>query len=244
MTRIKTLGILKTGEVKPEWRHQFGDYSEMFKELFRSVIPHLEFEVYDVMKEEYPQPLDRCDGYIITGSRHGVYEDFEWITTLLEQINALSAAGIPQAGICFGHQALATAFGGKVKKSPKGWGVGVHDYRIRVPGNGWEPGESFSILATHQDQAIEAPKDAAVLAESDFCPIAGLVSAKKKFISFQGHPEFSREFQNKLMDYRIKDIGKPVVEKARISLNKKTDETRIASSILSFVELHQNKSSA
>ena len=63
---------------------------------------------------------------------------------------------IPMAGICFGHQLMAQALGGTVRKSEKGWGIGRHVYDV-VPGNGVIDGERIAIAASHQDQVIEPP---------------------------------------------------------------------------------------
>ena len=52
-------------------------------------------------------------------------------------------------GICFGHQIIAQALGGKVIKHPDGWRVGATQYDIE--------GQPLTLNAWHQDQVIEAP---------------------------------------------------------------------------------------
>ena len=239
---IKTLGILKTDDVKEEWQKEFGNYPCMFIELFSRANPKLEFKTYDVTNEEHPQPLDSCDAYIITGSKAGVYDDFPWIASLKQLIREIAEQGVPLAGICFGHQALAAAFGGQVIKSPAGWGVGVHRYQLQKKLDGLAKDSQFSIIATHQDQVIKPPKDTEVLARSDFCPIAGLISTKKNFISFQGHPEFSKEYFLALLERRLGSagVGKERGEQARQSMAEKIQPDLIAQSILYF--FNQQKS--
>ena len=243
---MNVLGILQADEVRPAWQAEFGKYAAMFQRLFKRVAPELQFKIFDLTAGEHPHPLDTCDGYIITGSKYGVYDELDWIKQLLDLIRALAAHGVPQAGICFGHQALAQAFGGKVIKAEQGWGVGVHHYRVNEDLAGIKAGDPISILATHQDQAVERPpdEDVRVLAQSAFCPIASLISHKKRFISFQGHPEFTKAYALKLLEERLSELGESAFTAARRSMQKDTDEEAIARSILQFMEQHQRGRSA
>ena len=88
-----------------------------------------------------------------------------WIEPTEALIRTLCKADIPVVGICFGHQIIAQALGGKVEKSPKGWGVGVHSWQ-QYEQPWWMGGESsqstsdkptFSLLAIHQDQVTALP---------------------------------------------------------------------------------------
>lgn len=242
---LQTIGILQTDEVSEDLRDKFSCYPDMFKSLFFKIAPHLNFKVFDVTKYEKPEPIGQCDGYIITGSKAGVYESQvnPWIDSLLVLIRNISTASIPQAGICFGHQALAVTFGGKVVKSSKGWGVGVHDYSLLEGQNTINKIlDKFSIIATHQDQVIEKPKGAQLLAGSQFCPIGALVSYSDKYISFQGHPEFSKEYFLNLMDKRIDKIGKENINYARKTINEPINSDLVAMTILDFFVANGNTS--
>ena len=258
MSMIKVIGVLKTDDVAADLQQTFGCYPDMFKKLFLQVAPHLKFKIFDVTKGEKPDPIEQCDGYIITGSKAGVYESQEhpWINELMLLIRDISEAGVPQAGICFGHQALAVAFGGKVVKSSKGWGVGVHNYSMNDTKDKTEKTEKiekignlndcFSIIATHQDQVVEKPEEAQLLASSDFCAIAALISYERNFISFQGHPEFSKEYFLKLMDKRLTKIGKENIQRARQTIDTTTDADSVAVAILDFFskQIASNKQTA
>ena len=81
----------------------------------------------------------------------------------------------PQIGICFGHQLMAQAFGGVVEKSPKGWGVGVHEYEIQAPRDWMRThADQIACAVSHQDQVTQAPQSAHVFAGSDFAPMGRL----------------------------------------------------------------------
>ena len=78
----------------------------------------------------------QADAWLVTGSRHGVYDDLPWIEPLKAFLRACVAARVPVVGICFGHQILAEALGGRAVKSDRGWGLGVQDYEL-VARPGW-----------------------------------------------------------------------------------------------------------
>ena len=81
-------------------------------------------KTYRVLEGVFPEQINACDGYIVTGSAAGVYEDHSWMDALMTFIQAAHKANIPLLGICFGHQAIAKALGGEVVKWPKWLGRG------------------------------------------------------------------------------------------------------------------------
>ena len=186
------IGVLQTGYVPETLSEEFGEYPQMFSELLSG--NGFVYETYPVVENQFPISTDECDGWIVTGSRHGAYEDHEWIPPLEDFIRAVYAKGVPIVGICFGHQIMAQALGGKVEKFGGLWGVGKQVYAH-------PDGSSSTLLAMHQDQVVELPPDASVMATSDFCKYAGL-SYKGKAMSLQPHPEFTPEFMDALIRAR------------------------------------------
>jgi GMP synthase-like glutamine amidotransferase len=79
---------------------------------------------------DFPKDIHDCDGWLITGSRFGAYEDHPFIPPLEDFIRAAYAAHVPVVGICFGHQIIAQAMGGKVEKYAGGWSVGPTEYNF------------------------------------------------------------------------------------------------------------------
>ncbi len=83
------------------------------------------FRTWQVVNMEFPAIGGRCDGWLITGSKHGAYEDLPFIPPLEDFIRKAYAEHVPLVGICFGHQIIAQAMGGKVEKFKDGWAVGA-----------------------------------------------------------------------------------------------------------------------
>ncbi len=190
------IGILQTGHSPEGLIADFGDYGQMFVGLLDG--HGFTFEVFSVVDGAFPNGIDDADGWLITGSRYGAYEDHDWIPPLEDFLRAAFAASIPIVGICFGHQILAQALGGKVEKFAGGWSVGPTEYAM--------DGEDVTLNAWHQDQVVKRPKGATVLASSPMCENAILVYGDTA-LTIQPHPEFGPGF----VDGLIKTRGRGVV---------------------------------
>lgn len=230
------LGILKTDAVRPEWVPEFGEYPDMFVALLGQLDPALEFIVYDVEQGEFPDDIDEVDAYLITGSKSSVYDDKPWITTLIEFVRELDRRQKKIVGICFGHQLVAQALGGKTEKSPKGWGVGLHTHSFSSAPDWHDQGEmDFDILVSHQDQVVENAIGATVLASSEFCENA-VCQVGDHILTFQGHPEFINAYSREIMELRREMIGEDVYRNGIASLAEQPQATRVARWILNFLK--------
>ena len=189
------IGILQTGLAPDALSDQMGDYPAMFARLLAG--HGFTFRIFRVVAGEFPASARDCDGWLITGSRHGTYEDHAWIPPLEQFIRDSFAARVPLVGICFGHQIIAQAMGGKVERYAGGWAVGATDYNFN--------GQTLTLNAWHRDQVTEAPKTAKVVASNDFCANAALLYDDRAF-TVQAHPEFRPEFIDGLMQTRGKGL--------------------------------------
>lgn len=209
------IGLLKIYEVEEDLRPVHGLYGEMFARLLREGGLSASWREYDVRAGELPQTTGECDGWLITGSKHAVYEDHEWLPPLFGFIRRLRDAGSPRvAGVCFGHQAVAAALGGRAEKSANGWGSGRQQWQICGDAEWMRPRPAeFSLLASHQDQVAELPPGAELLAASEFCPIA-MFAVGRQFFCMQGHPEFSPAFSAAILDSRRETMPPEVWQRA------------------------------
>jgi len=207
----------------------------MFIALLGEEDPDLEFVVYDAEQGQLPQDVDEVDAYLITGSKSSVYDDKPWIGPLMEFVRELDRRGKKLVGICFGHQLVAHALGGRTEKSSKGWGVGLHTYQFsELPS--WHDCDApdFHILASHQDQVVENARGATVLASSDFCENA-VCQVGDHILTFQGHPEFVSAYSREIMDFRRDMIGEEAYQTGMASLATAPQQRRVARWIINFL---------
>ena len=221
------VAILETGRPPAPLAEEFGDYPTMFARLLGD---GFEVERFDVQAGEIPVP-DAHSAYLITGSPAGVYEGFPWIAGLSEFVRA--AGGSKMVGICFGHQIMAEALGGHVEKSEKGWGAGLHHYSIDRLEPWMDSVAQISAPASHQDQVVVQPPHTDVVASSDFTPYAALAWTDRPAISFQFHPEFSREFAKALIAERYDIVPDP--DAAIASLDAPADSAVVGGWIRRFL---------
>ena len=196
------IGILLVGRASEDLVEKYGTYAEMLIALINSDEKVFEFETFNILDSVFPKNHLECDGWIVTGSPHGVYEDHSWIPTVSQLINDIYNANMPIFGVCFGHQLIAQALGGHVEKSIKGWGLGLHTYKIdnsaSYMGN---LSEELTLNICHQDQVLEVPEGATIYARSQFCENAGFY-IQDKVLTMQAHPEFKVDFTEALLNAR------------------------------------------
>ena len=225
------MAVLQTGRSIEDTRGKHGDYDDMCKAmLYRS--PD-EADTFAVLDNEFPNEITDYDVVVITGSSHGVYENHSWIPRLESEVRRAYREGVKLVGVCFGHQLIAQALGGVVEKSDRGFGVGVMDYQL-VDKTGRQT--NIALYAWHQDQVITPPPDAEVIASSDFCEFAGLRYGNKA-LSFQAHPEFTKEYMNDLAEARRGGvISDEMGEEAIASLSREVDADLVKSLMVEFLE--------
>jgi len=229
------LTIIQTGEVPEPLRNNFGPYHSMFERMFDATENGFSYEVVDVEGNSLLPDPSRIDGIVITGSPAGVYEDHDWLPPLREFIRRAYDAKTPMLGVCFGHQIMADALGGDVRKSEKGWGLGRHTYRVAGrPGFMSDAPEALSIACSHQDQVIVPPAEAEVILASDFTPNAGLFYKSGKALSFQPHPEFLDDYALALVELRRGRAPDEVVNTGVASFAQSSDSAQIANYIGKF----------
>jgi len=228
---MKPIAILETGRPPAELAATHGDYPAM---LARLLGPEVSVEVFDVQAGRLPGDLDRFSGAMVTGSPAGVYEDLPWMPGLLHWLRQ-ARGQLPLVGICFGHQAMAQAFGGHVEKARVGWGVGLHRYDIVAAEPWMDPAaDSIAIPVSHQDQVVRIPAEARVFARSDFTPHAGLAWGEDA-ISFQGHPEFEPAYASALVQARRGSaVAADLVDRAVATLREPNSRDLVAGWVRTF----------
>lgn len=218
------IGILQTGHAPEDLIGTSGNYDGMFRDLLAG--HGFEFETWAVVDGSFPEGPEAADGWLITGSKHGVYEDHPWIPPLEELIRQIDAKKQPLAGICFGHQIIAQALGGTVGKFEGGWAVGRVTYM--------QDGKPLVLNAWHQDQVIEPPEGARVLAGDAFCR-NGILAYGDHIWTLQPHPEFSTGFVAGLIEKRGRGVvPDDILEAASDNLEGPLNSTDIATFLAEF----------
>lgn len=217
------IGLLLTGH--PPNEIAAGEhYDAYFKRLLGD--EDFTYVTYSVVDGEHPPAPDAAEGWLITGSRHGAYEDHPWIPPLEQFIRDCYAAHVPMIGVCFGHQIIAQAMGGKVVKFDGGWSVGRTEYVI--------DGQNMAINAWHQDQVVSVPEGAKVIGASDFCKNAALLY-DDRMLTIQPHPEYGDDFIDGLIEYRGKGMVDPaLLADARAQMGKHSDRLAFATRMKDF----------
>ncbi|CAK8530352.1 unnamed protein product [Lathyrus sativus] len=191
--RKKRYGILMCGEDSEYLlkRHGgcYGFFTKMLAEEGET------WDLYKVVNGEFPQDDDVCfyDGFVITGSCHDAHANDPWILKLLTLIHTLNSFNKKILGICFGHQIIGRALGGKVVRSTAGWDIDVttinllqssySNKSLNLPSN-------LSLFQCHRDEVRDLPEEAEIIGWSEKTGIE-MFRYGDNMLGIQGHPEFT-----------------------------------------------------
>lgn len=229
------LTIIQTGDVPEPLRGEFGPYRKMFETMFDGTGQGFTYDLIPVSDgAPLPDPAS-LEGFVITGSAAGVYEDHAWLAPLRAFIRDAYGKQTKMLGVCFGHQIMADALGGDVRKSEKGWGLGRHSYAVRNRPDFMHTAPAIlAVACSHQDQVITPPRDAEVILGSDFTPNAGLAYRNGAALSFQPHPEFADDYTLALAGLRRGNAPDNVVDRALASVATPSNSADVAGYIGQF----------
>ena len=241
------VAILLAGHTNKAMPERFRDYNDMFTILFQglSKAEGFRFTTLAVVDNIFPNHLDDYDGYLISGSAYGVYDDAPFIARLIDLIQQIHQAKKPLFGVCFGHQIIAHALGGQAQKWDNGWVLGTIEVTLTklpdwVEEKDWIDAKDnkINLIHVHQDQVTKLPRGATLIGTASHCKNAAFIIGDTVF-AVQGHPEFDAPYTYALVGLLENRAGESHVKAARKSLSTPHDGMRVAEWILAFFSRHK-----
>lgn len=181
--------ILQAGDPPDEVAARRGDFARWIRETVGAEWRG-EWRVHDVRTDAPLPDALTASAFVITGSASSVTERAPWMLRAEELVRALVGAKKPLLGICFGHQLVAQALGGRVEKNARGREIGTVRARLvsADPIFDGAPDE-FDVSSSHSDVVAALPPGARVLATTDKDDAAALaIGDTTRTVQF--HPEF------------------------------------------------------
>ncbi|XP_060973852.1 gamma-glutamyl peptidase 5-like isoform X2 [Cannabis sativa] len=213
----KRFGLLLAARDSEYVKKMYGGYLNVFVEAFGEEGER--WDLFRVVEGEFPEleDLSKYDGFVI-----------------------LDSMAKKVLGICFGHQVISRALGGKVGKSHSGWDLGIRKVNIvkdlpplmtKLLLDEDEDGNnnqmimpiisSFSIIECHQDEVLEVPIGANVIGYSEKTGVE-MFMLESHILGIQGHPEYTIDILNNLIDRLLIDqfIQEDLAENAKNMLER------------------------
>jgi len=195
------IAILKTGRATPTTAERRGDYDVLIEHAL--AVPEDQWDSFDCEHGVFPEDLDAYDAFVLTGSKHSVTEDEPWIHRLFQVLRDIHERRRRILGICFGHQAVAMAMGGKAEKSRMGWELGIKNVFLTERSEAYQgltdAPNPLRIYQTHQDEVTELPPGAEHLAFSERTPYE-MFAIGDNVLCLQGHPEYDEDVMRDLLE--------------------------------------------
>lgn len=200
----KRYGLLLCADDSEYVKKKYGGYFSVFVDLLCSDNRDEEtWELYRVGRGEFPteEDLSTHDGFVVSGSCCDAHSDEPWIRRLLSLLKTLISMNKKLLGICFGHQILCRALGGKTGRNVRGWDIGVTTVNFLHSANKLA---SLNVIQCHRDEILELPAGTEVVARSEKTKVE-IFKYRDHVMGIQGHPEYNQDIVlhivNRLLDH-------------------------------------------
>lgn len=234
---MPTVAILLTNNDTAAFAARYPNDGQKVADLLRPLRPQWTYEVVAVRNGVLPASATAYDGYVITGSPASVNDPgLPWVEPLLAFIRDVHAARRPLIGLCFGHQAIAKALGGAVRRHPGGWGLGTAPTEWHAQECWMVPARArLQLLAAHNEQVHVPPPGARVIGGSAFCPV-GAMQLGGHVLTTQFHPEMTVPFMQDLLGFLDDKLDAATLARARESLEVPVESEVFAQWMVQFIE--------
>ena len=199
-----SLTIVKTGSTRPEIAARFGDYEDWFVRGLG-----IDPAIVDVVDARYEPLPDSASRVLVTGSPCNVTDGADWIEPTARWLADQVEQETPVLAICFGHQLLAHALGGRVEYNACGEELGTVTVR-RLPASDRDPllgdlPKEFFAFATHSQSVVDLPAGAELLATNEFDAHQAYRVGSCAW-GLQFHPEFTEEIMRDHLERRRAEL--------------------------------------
>ena len=231
-------------------RTGYGGFTETFAHLFAKASPvPVQVLRYNAQALEFPDlARDGVDAVLVTGSFSSAYASDAWIARLKENIRRVCGR-MPLIGICFGHQVIAEALGGRAGAHADGPEVAYAEFAVddgarqRLTAlcghNALVLPDAPRLIYFHFDEVKQLPPGAVNLGGNAHSRYEAYFMPDDRVLCWQGHPEFGLDLPlMRALLQSSRDRGRLSAEKyaaAVASLDRPTDSTRVASLLVQFI---------
>jgi len=204
---MKNLYIFKVGETFEHTKDQLGDFDEWVRNCVHD--EELTIKTVDILKGEPLPPFGSAMAVIITGSHAMVTEEHPWSVAIEEWIRQAAKYPIGILGICYGHQLLGKALGGRSDFNPNGKEIGTVtifiDPKIKEDPLFKEAPTVFNANVTHMQSVLTLPEGAVALGYNSH-DNHQIVRFGERIWGVQFHPEYDVQIMNAYIDEQRKEL--------------------------------------